>query len=161
MREARMGKLRTGTIMVVVGALVVPAAASGAAKTSYEGQFTGHATSTFSFEVVKKRKKGKVRRTIRNVEFTNMPVFCDSGQLSSSNGSVPLVAKVSKDDRFAGTGYREYAQGFINLAHLRGEFRQNRTLAAGVFSNISRGINQQGFIDCSSGFLDWAAEKVP
>jgi hypothetical protein len=159
-RIGRASRASAISIVALVVAFSVSAGAS-AATTTYEGSFTGALGSELSFDVVKKRSKGKVRRTVQNFEFTGMPIFCQETGEGTSQGRLQVRARVSRDDRFAGTSYRESPGGFINSSHLRGEFRQNRRLAAGVLVHTFRASGKPGFFDCSTGFLEWAANKVP
>lgn len=142
-------------VSVVFIALAFTASASAASR-HYSGKFDGEVTSEFSFDLVK--KKGK--RMVKHVKFTGLPVFCDTGQLNTSNGSSPVTARVGSNQRFAATRYKEYPGGFVDLAHLRGEFRQRRAISTGRFSMTSRGLGAEGFVDCSSGFVDFTVERA-
>jgi len=150
--------MRRTAIWLAAGAvaLLAPAAAQ-AAKTHYSGSFDEAQGSAFSFDVVKKQRT----RTVRNVEFTGVPTYCSDGGMHGLNGSSNVKAKVGKDLRFVGTSYSEVPGGFIVFAQLRGEFRQNRAIAAGRLILTSRMIGAGGFVDCSSGFAEFTVARQP
>jgi hypothetical protein len=145
-------RVSTGLVAAAAIAIAMPASAVGAT-TTYDGTIGGDIATSFSFDLVKKAKK----RTVTNVQVEGLPIFCDDGGSTIANGGPSgMKARVGDDDRFVGTDYRESGLGGISLAHIRGEFRQRRSLAAGRFSMTIRFIGGE---ECSSGFVDWTADR--
>jgi hypothetical protein len=134
-------------------ALVAPTGSLGIIGTDYEGDVGGDLATLIAFNVVKKDSGKKVK----GVLLDGLPYECEADPSGSTEG-IKVIGSFKVENReFAGK--REAVENPIldPTAKVTGKLKRDGT-AQGTIR--VRGELADAGSDCSTGTLDWAAEKT-
>lgn len=140
-------------VLLLVVALVVPAAASTKRKI-YHLDGTVEGGGTMAFDAVVKKKKGKkaVPKRVANFEFDNLPVTCDSGSFTFSASSGTDRPPFPVQDG-------QFSFEFVNSpTSVEGQLRKKGKRAAGQFERGPAPLD--GETNCFTPELSWSAQKT-
>jgi hypothetical protein len=147
--------LRRTLILTAVAALAFPAGAIGkTGKWSYEGTVNLEPDSSFSFDVVRKKRRGK--KKVRNASFEN--VFAGCGAAGPRQFSTPVPDKGTL--RKGGKGFKLQAAGATQSFDVRGKVTARGKQAYGTLHLTGSFLVDGQTMACDTGPRGWTAKLV-
>jgi hypothetical protein len=147
--------LRRALTLAAVAALAVPAGALGkTGKWSYEGTVNLEPDSSFSFDVVRKKRRGK--KKVRNAKFDN--VFAGCGAAGPQQISTPIPDKGTL--KKGGKGFKLQAAGTSQSFAVRGKVTGRGKEAYGTLHLTGSFLVDGQPMACDTGPRGWTAKLV-